>query len=107
MHLNCPCHNHNYLKQLVPAEEEKIKSKSQTKKAKGEPNIEGILDGESPLTSTSLSSEQTMTATAAAESPSTEIPSSEFTSKRDGKARARKRKLIKEKRNSSSNNKNR
>ena len=72
---------------ISTAEEEKIKSKSQTKKAKGEPNIEGILDGESPLTSTSLSSEQTMTATAAAESPSTEIPSSEFTSKRDGKAR--------------------
>ena len=75
---------------ISTAEEEKIKSKSQTKKAKGEPNIEGILDGESPLTSTSLSSEQTMTATAAtsaAESPSTEIPSSEFTSKRDGKGK--------------------
>ena len=48
----------------IIAEEEKIKSKSQIKKAKGESNIEGILDGESPLKSTSLSSEQTMTATA-------------------------------------------
>ena len=62
---------------------ESIKSKPQIKKAKDESNIEGILDGELPRKST-LSSKPTMTTTAA-ESPSTEIPSSEFTSKRDRK----------------------
>jgi hypothetical protein len=70
---------------ISTAEGEIIKSKSRIKKAKDESNIEKTLDGESPLKSTSLSSEPTMTVTAAAESPSTEIPSSEFTSKRDRK----------------------
>ena len=34
---------------INPAEEEKIKNQISDKKGKGEPNIEGILDGESPL----------------------------------------------------------
>jgi hypothetical protein len=96
---------------ISTAEGEIKKSKPRMKKAEGESNIEGILDGESLSTSTSLSSKPTMTATAAAESPSTEIPSSEFTSKKDVKGKEgtaiEKRKLIKEKRSSSSNNKNR
>jgi hypothetical protein len=62
---------------ISTAEGEIIKSKSRIKKAKDESNIKKTLDGESPLKSTSLSSEPTMTVTAAAESPSTEIPSSE------------------------------
>ncbi len=86
------------LPETINTVEEKIKSKPRIKKAKEESNIEEILDGESPLTSISLSSKPTMIATATAESSSTEIPSSEFTSKRDRKGKegtVRKRELKK------------
>ena len=49
---------------ICTAEGEIIKSKSRIKKAKDESNIKKTLDGESPLKSTSLSSEPTMTVTA-------------------------------------------
>ena len=84
---------------ISTAEEEgKIKSKPLIKKAKEESSIEGTLDSESLSTSTPLSSDGTMTA--AAESPSTEIPSSKFTSKemeKEQEQQEKKRKLIKEK----------
>jgi hypothetical protein len=61
-------------------------------------SVEGTPDRE--LQSTSTSSDGTMMTTAATESPSTEIPSSEFISKREGKegTAVEKRKLVKEKR---------
>ena len=78
-------------------EEEKIKSKPRIKMiTKKDSDIEVIHDEELPAMSSSLSSN------AAAESPSTEIPSSEFISKREGKEgmAIEKRKLANEKRSS-------
>ena len=78
-------------------EEEKIKSKPRIKMVtKKDSDIEVTRDEELPAMSSSLSSN------AAAESPSTEIPSSEFISKKEGKEgmAIEKRKLANEKRSS-------
>jgi hypothetical protein len=82
-------------------EEEKIKSKPRIKMVtKKDSDIEVIHDEELPAMSSSSSS--SLSSNAAAESPSTEIPSSEFISKREGKEgmAMEKRKLANEKRSS-------
>ncbi len=80
-------------------EEEKIKSKPRIKMVtKKDSDIEVTRDEELPA----MSSSSSLSSNAAAESPSTEIPSSEFNSKREGKEgmAIEKRKLANEKRSS-------